>query len=191
MPRQSRSIGRGGGQSTQKSTTGSQTFAAWFGRSKVVDEHGKPLIMYHGTKSSFADFDIKKFGASDEGLLGKGFYFTYNPEEASSYSLNGQYGNGDAPNVIPVYISLKNPFIIRAGILPDGRTFRDLHRGRGVTAEGGAAIRKIAEKAGHDGILWSGPQGKVLHAVAWKPEQIKSAIGVNRSQMTEGAARVG
>jgi hypothetical protein len=156
--------------------TASQSFNNWFDNSKVVDEHGKPLIMYHGTKASFADFDIKKFGTSDDGLLGKGFYFTYNPEEASGYALSAIYGDGDAPNVKPVYLSIKNPFIITAGILPDGRSFRDLHGGIGVTAKGGTAIRNAAEEAGHDGILWTSPQGKILHAVAWKPDQIKSAI---------------
>ncbi|WP_432262813.1 hypothetical protein [Cupriavidus sp. TMH.W2] len=152
-------------------------FDAWFAGSKIVDATGAPLVLYHGTKSDFDRYDIKTFGASDEGLAGKGFYFTYNPEEASSYAINEQYGKGDAPNVQPVYVSLNNPFVIQQGRLPDGRKLQELHKGIGVTASGGSAVRNMAEEAGHDGIVWTNRDGHILHVVAWRPEQIKSAIG--------------
>ena len=30
--------------------TESSAFKSWFGESKIVDEHGKPLVVYHGTR---------------------------------------------------------------------------------------------------------------------------------------------
>jgi hypothetical protein len=56
-------------------------FKAWFGdwenspetASKVVDENGEPLVVYHYSKSKFNVFDIEK---AKRGLGGKGFYFT-------------------------------------------------------------------------------------------------------------------
>jgi len=34
-------------------------FVKWFGDSKVVDDAGKPLVVYHGTRASFSKFDPK------------------------------------------------------------------------------------------------------------------------------------
>lgn len=151
-------------------------FKAWFGASKMLDESGAPMVLYHGTKSDFASFDMKKFGTSDEGIVGKGFYFTYNPEEASGYALNEQFGKGEGPNVVPVFLSIANPFIITQGRMPDGRLLSEMHRG-GITSKIGNEIRQRAEAAGHDGIVCTNTAGHVRHAIAFRPEQIKSALG--------------
>lgn len=145
--------------------------------SKVVGADGQPLVVFHGTKAEFDRFDLKKAGASDEGLAGKGFYFTYNPEEASGYALNEHFGKGEAPNVQSAYVAIKNPLVITQGVLPDGRKVSDLHGGIGIKKEGGEALRKLADDAGHDGVMWVSRDGEVRHAVAFRPEQIKSAIG--------------
>lgn len=154
-----------------------QNFARWFCGSAVVDTDGRPLAVYHGTKSDFDRFEIAKAGASDEGLAGKGFYFTYNPEEASSYALRENFGNGNAPNVIRAYVSLTNPLIITNGMLPDGRRVQDLHCGISINASGGTALRKLADAGQHDGVMWVSRDGAVRHVVAFRPEQVKSAIG--------------
>lgn len=158
---------------------GIRNFWRWFKDSKVVDADGKPLVMYHGTKADFSAFEMRKAGTSDDGLAGKGFYFTYNPEEASGYAEGGNFGKGDAPNVQPVYVSLNNPLRIEKGVLPDGRRVMDVHKqyGHGINAKGGDAVRKLAEEAGHDGVVWVRTDGGVGHAVAFRPNQIKSATG--------------
>ena len=159
-----------------KQQTKTPEFQKWFKDSKIVDEKGEPLTVYHGSKSDFNTFDIKKHGASDEGLAGKGFYFTYNPEEASGYALKETFGKGGSPNVIPAHISLKNPLVIKQGVLPDGRLIKDLHKGIGINSKGGNAIKKLAEDSGHDGVVFADKDGKIGHVVAYKPEQIKSSI---------------
>ena len=58
----------------------SPAFKAWFGASKVVDDDGEPLNVYHGTTHDFDTFDLKK--TYTDGYLGAGFYFTSNPHDA-------------------------------------------------------------------------------------------------------------
>jgi hypothetical protein len=74
-------------------------FKNWFGNSKVVDEKGKPIVVYHGTKAAVSDdfaFDRKK------NITAADFYFTPNKETASIYG---------AP--IPVYLKAENLIDIR------------------------------------------------------------------------------
>ena len=51
---------RGGDALFQKAApVETPAFRAWFGDSKVVDENGQPLVVYHGTKSNFDVLDRK------------------------------------------------------------------------------------------------------------------------------------
>ena len=52
---------------------------------KVVDENGNPKVVYHGSKSAFNVFSIDKFGKTDAGYQGKGFYFTPDEKYAQTY----------------------------------------------------------------------------------------------------------
>jgi L-amino acid N-acyltransferase YncA len=70
-------------------------FKAWFGdwennpenASKVVDENGEPLVVYHGSISSDIDeFDRSKSKRISSGLKEFGTYFTDNIELAKAYS---------------------------------------------------------------------------------------------------------
>jgi len=81
-----------------------KAFKQWFGSSKVVDEDGKPLVVYHGTTK-----DIDQFKLSEKAHRAgnpDGFYFTTDPKEASKYS-----DKGEGANVLPVYLQLVNPFL--------------------------------------------------------------------------------
>lgn len=80
--------------------TDSPAFKAWFGDSKVVDENGEPLVVYHGTNSSFQEFLHSKIGSHGT-AFGKGFYFTADYNTAKGYSNTG--------NVIEVYLNIRNP----------------------------------------------------------------------------------
>lgn len=57
----------------------SPAFKRWFGGSKVVDENGDPLSVYHGTTHSFEEFN--KENSNVENDLGAGFYFSNTPED--------------------------------------------------------------------------------------------------------------
>ncbi len=60
------------GKWTRGDQTESPGFKSRFGESKIVDEHGKPLVVYHGTRHEFSRFDI------DKGQVGA--YFSVSPE---------------------------------------------------------------------------------------------------------------
>ena len=96
----------------QSDQTQTDAFKKWFGDSKVVDENGKPLVVYHGTGADFSEFD-SSFMYSGEGAsqTGSGFYFTDNKESASRYALLATE-KGQAGRVLPVYLSLQNPLHI-------------------------------------------------------------------------------
>lgn len=55
------------------------------GVSKVVDENGEPLVVYHGTDVSFNEYDLTKIGEGSD-LLGKGIYLTKNKDVANFYA---------------------------------------------------------------------------------------------------------
>lgn len=142
---------------SRQSQTETPTFKKWFGNSKVVDADGRPLVVYHGTAN-----DIKKFrtnrGAGGE--LGAGAYFTDSRADANTYSegfdnRSGEYQTG--ANVMPVYLSLNNPFI--------------------STGAEDIPTRSKLIKQGYDGVIDIGSNGNQY--VAFFPEQIKSAIGNN------------
>ena len=149
-------------------------FKRWFGDSKVVDAVGQPLVVYHGTAADFDSFDNAKTGANDRGLWGQGHYFAANPESANSYAMR----QGDEARVVPAYVSIKNPLILKTGEdlvtrLPDGTNYRDLV---GPDLDG-KKIKDIAISGGHDGVVQIRPNGMIGDVVAYDAKQIKSAIG--------------
>lgn len=67
--------------------TETENFKNWFGNSKVVDEKGNPLVVYHGTNADFDVFDKSKLGSlTDAYSAKKGFWFTDSKPTAQSYA---------------------------------------------------------------------------------------------------------
>ena len=64
--------------------------------SKVVDENGEPLVVYHGTQSEFSSFDKDAILERKDGI--KGFYFV--PEKRRG-SVAGYYAN-DKGKIMPI-----------------------------------------------------------------------------------------
>lgn len=125
----------------------------YFKNSKVRDENGNLLVVYHGTTADFNIFD-RAFGNS-EGDFGRGFYFTTNEHDVSSNYANekgpdlvnkieryaelleaddvpyekaykiakDKYITAE-PRVIEAYLNIENPVII-----DDGGTFFDYDEG--------------------------------------------------------------
>ena len=79
-------------------------FKSWFGdwendpenSSKIVDENGEPLVVYHGTKKRFNKFNSKY---SSQGV----FWFSSDKDKI----LKGESGAVDSKELIPVFISAK------------------------------------------------------------------------------------
>lgn len=89
--------------------TTTPAFRRWFGASKVVDAAGKPLRVYHGTTAGgFTEF---QHGERAIGVNRLGFWFdagTFLPSEAFAGGEEIPRWGG-AGNILPVYLSLKNP----------------------------------------------------------------------------------
>lgn len=76
----------------------------FFADSKVVDEQGRLLEVYHGTNNEFYTFDSGRVGKGID-QFGSGYYFTTNKDHA------GAYGS----RTIEGYLNIKNPFVIEVG----------------------------------------------------------------------------
>jgi hypothetical protein len=73
-------------------------FWKWFGNSKVVDKNGNPLVVYHATNGDFDEFKPES----------SAYYFAENPEYASNVT-HGCIVVKRGQNIMPVYLSIKNP----------------------------------------------------------------------------------
>jgi hypothetical protein len=61
-------------------------FWQWFGKSKVKNKQGQPLVMYHGTTGVFNSFDPNKSNSHTKtGVPHSTFFFTDHPAVATSY----------------------------------------------------------------------------------------------------------
>lgn len=81
-----------------------ENFATWFARSRVIDDAGMPLAVYHGGQS-----DITAFQPNDDGI-----FFAKHPDPASAYAYGADEIDGvitEGANVTPVYLSLQNPLV--------------------------------------------------------------------------------
>lgn len=87
----------------------------YFADSKVTDNDGNLLVVYHGTNNDFYTFDSGRVGKGID-QFGSGYYFTTNKDHA------GAYGN----RTIEGYLNLKNPFIIEVG--DNGGTIDQFYR---------------------------------------------------------------
>ena len=67
--------------------TDTPEFRRWFGDSKVVDENGEPLVVYHGTVGDFTQFDAARAGqTSGNRTAGWGFFFSSSPQVAEIFA---------------------------------------------------------------------------------------------------------
>jgi HAMP domain-containing protein len=64
---------------------GIRNFWRWFGSSRVVDEQGRPLVVYHGTTADIEAFDLKRSGEVGDKFANAAF-FTSSQTIASGYA---------------------------------------------------------------------------------------------------------
>jgi len=149
-------------------------FKQFFGDSKVVDDNGDPIVVYHNTNSDFTTFDGSKDGSA-QGYSSQvpGFWF------AQDERVAGMFGK----NQIASYLSIQNPKYLTAKEYMK----RYMYEGRNPVR-----FRDKLEKQGFDGLIITpdpeyangrGPVGTEewgqTNYVAFRPEQIKSATGNN------------
>ncbi len=92
-----------------KAKTLSNAFINWFGDSKVVDENGEPLIVYHGSRTS--GFNVFKGHFSEDSELHSGYFFS-NKEYASTFK-------SDKGEIFPTFIKATSPHYEDFGVEHD------------------------------------------------------------------------
>lgn len=150
-------------------------FKRWFGdwehdpenASKVVDENGEPLVVYHGTPNEFTVF--RNTQQNDAGWLGKGYYF-YGVEE-ESHGYMGKKGG----HLMPLFLNIRDPYYL-------SETEHDELVERDDVDFSAEFTEQICED-GYDGVYYNGDLRREWMALY--PTQIKSATD-NRGTFDAG-----
>ena len=132
--------------------------------SKVVDENGEPLVVYHGTESDFYEFKHgKAIGSGDKfGYLGEAFYATNDESVAETY--------GD--RVIPIFLNLKNPYTV------DDPAFTSPHSAGSFAKSLNVSTDKVSDLLklqGYDGVIAKDEDMGYVEYAVYNSNQIKSA----------------
>lgn len=173
-------------------------FKGWFGdweddaenASKVVDDDGYPLVVYHGTpKAGFEAFDRERLGKSSwHSTAQLGFFFSSERVANGFTGLDKFYDPPEAAGIYPVYLNMRNPYEISAEdfhdtyLMPEG--VEDSRDGEHpVIQENVSHLAKELAEGGHDGIIIKAAEFsnafEELHStnfVVFSPEQIKSVF---------------
>lgn len=124
----------------------------FFKDSKIVDEEGRLLRVYHGTEASFTVFDLDM--ARDTEDI-EAFFFSGDREESGGYGKVGEY-----------YLNITNP--------ADYDTAYDIFFKYRGTSGAGAKTREELEKLGYDGVIARDEDSpEYTEYLAFRPEQIK------------------
>lgn len=153
-------------EKAQEEFSSSKPFRDWFGKSKIVDSNGRPLIVFHGGGPNIKEFKRKENGRA---------IWLSSSEVADTYA-----GNNSGSTIYPVYVSMENPMMFDA----KGGTWEglSLNNERVSTDD----LAKIAEDNGNDGIIIKnlrdentddGGDVPSTHYAVFKSNQLKSSIG--------------
>lgn len=151
--------------------------------SKIVDEQGKPMVLYHGTGSDFNDFRYTQ---------DIGFHFGTAFQSSNIAEL---YEEG---SVMPVYLKINNPLktkdafawyhirptmnvLIDSGVITQDEADAILNDKLKSENEKLKDVKKILSEKGYDGILYENVtgEGEGISYIVFSPDQIKSATGNN------------
>lgn len=161
-------------------------FLNWFGdwinnprsASKVVDDNGEPMVVYHGT----TQYDeITKFRRGTKGYLGGGMYFTSDKSNAERYARK----NGWEGRMYETFLYIKDPIVVNGSVGTDKLLEAiygsdKIYKRRNAKQSFDTMIIKRSDitkmqDAGYDGVIW----GTADEYVVYDPTQIKSAISNN------------
>lgn len=92
--------------------------------SKVVDENGEPLVVYHGTRGDFTVFNIEKAGSSNK-YSKVGFWFSTVEGFGERWLENSWWGNGQE-KVLSLFLNLRNPKVFESNKERYGDAFEQL-----------------------------------------------------------------
>jgi hypothetical protein len=148
---------------------------------KVVDENGNPLAVYHGTVVDGTTFDTKPgqlprgaFTEFSKGMLGSvtgssdskvGFWFSSDQDRAWDAAGEAKAVSEDSTKsayVYEVYLNIQNPLVLDSIVDMDPADV--------------ARIARKAKRDGHDGLIFTKGEGSGSDYLVFEPNQIKSVF---------------
>lgn len=154
-----------------KEITETPNFKKWFEGSKIVDNNGRPLVVYHGSNKEFTEFSKETIGSNHSD--NNGIFFISDKSEAHSEAVAAKMLKGGEAKTYPVYLNIKNPLTLKAYELPNA----DYSYGHPTNAYD-TSREFVADKlknGDYDGVIIKG-QGSYKDIdmyIALEPEQIK------------------
>jgi hypothetical protein len=149
-------------------------FIAWFGdwendpanASKVVDENGEPMVVYHGTNNDFTIFKLEKPTIA---AYGQGFYFTNDKKFASNYA------RGENSKILSLFLKIIKVFDIYEDEFPkEYEKYSEMSNNKGLSRD---FTNKLVSQ-GYDGVYAKNKYNE-NELVVFQPNQIKLADGTN------------
>lgn len=105
----------------QWATVRTTNFKNWFGdwendpenASKVVDDNGEPMVVWHGRSAEFNTFEKKEgvrfiMGLEDK-VKAEGFFFSPDKGLAEEFASNSSRHRGGKANVVPCFLNIRKP----------------------------------------------------------------------------------
>ena len=105
----------------QWATVRTANFKNWFGdwendpenASKVVDENGEPMVVWHGRSAEFNTFEKKEgvrfiMGLEDK-VKAEGFFFSPDKGLAEEFASSSYRHRGGKANVVPCFLNIRRP----------------------------------------------------------------------------------
>lgn len=138
-----------------------ENFNRWFEGSKVVDENGQPLKLYHGTD---VNFDAFEHGHNRIRPDASGFFFTPRRDMAETYA-KGVVDDAKDQYIKEVYLNVKNPY--------KANNYNEI-------AKADSKFINQLKKEGYDSIVYKPTEADGIYKpyreeyLAFEPNQIKS-----------------
>jgi len=152
------------GDRIAKSEEALRAFYNWFGDSKVVDEQGRPLVVYHNSGKARKVLSRKYARKSIEI---EGVFFA---PESDPY---GEYG----PFEHEVYLRIENPADYETAYKKHGIKL-------GEKEDSGVKVREWLQEKGYDGVILK-EDGKVYELITFEENQQKSTSNRGTYSLTD------
>lgn len=119
----------------------------------------KGVTLYHGSNVEFDVFDFDKFGQTDCGTMGPGFYLTGKPEDALRYAENAvRYRQSGSPLVLVFDVTAGQTLTLSSN---NASTWEDKMRALGIPPGTIHENAKELMNKGYDSIAVM--EGNIIH----------------------------
>lgn len=150
---------------------GVRNFWRWFGKSLVLDNDGRPLVVYHGTSRDFTEFKLGRWPGT---LNDIGFWFSNEPSDANAFA------SADGALVMPVYLRMEKTLYIDSFDMLQ-RLWKK-HAGSETLKNGAESFRAWLRASGYDSVSFDGSDldpsfARGIYMVVLDSTQIKSVTG--------------